>query len=440
MEPLWIGIAGIFFLFVLFFAGVYIAVALGVVGFLGITAIIGVSPAMTLLATTIFHYGTMYSFIVVPLFVAMGLFSNESGVSSSMYDTLSKWVGQIRGGLGIATVGACTIFGTLTGSSIVTSIVFAKVSVPEMKRYGYDAKTAYGLVSAAGAIGMMIPPSMMAVIYGVLTEQSIGMLLMAGIGPGLVLAFCLIVGFVILLFLRPSLGPTTGVISTTWRERFVGLLKMWPACLTALVIIGGIYSGLLTVDEASGIGAFLLLLLYLITKGFSRQSWQVVAASLRESVSLCAMLIIIVTNAYMFGRFLVLSGLAATLSNFIIDMNLSGMQFIIIASFLYLLLGCILDPISIVAMTVPLFTPIVKTMGIDPIWFAMILILATQIGLITPPVGMSVYAVKAVAGPDYSLGDIFRGCMPFLYMMIVALAIVIAFPIISTWIPYYVWK
>jgi tripartite ATP-independent transporter DctM subunit len=408
---------------------------LGLVALLGITLIIGFSSAMSMLVMTMFHYGTMYAFIITPLFVAMGLFSGEAGVSRGIYDTLSKWLGGLKGGLGLATVGGCTIFGTLTGASIVTALVFAKVSVPEMRRHGYDAKTAYGLVSSAGAIGMMIPPSLLAVIYALITEESIGRLLMGGIGPGIVLAICLGAGFIGLLYLRPHLGPSTQAASVTWKERFISLPRLWPAIIVAVVVIGGIYTGIFTVTEAAGIGTFILFILYLITRGFSRQSWKALGGCLRETIAISGMVLLLLTSAFLFGRFLVLSGLGPMVIDFITDMNLSAVQLVIAATVMYIALGTLMDGISILAITIPLLHPMVLAKGIDPIWFAMSMILATQIGLITPPVGLSIYAVKGVADPDISIEDIFRGVLPFFFMMIAAQAIVIAFPIISTWIP-----
>lgn len=436
IDPLWIGIVGSVILLVLLFGGVYVGVALGLVGTLGIIAIIGFSPAMSLLATTWFHYGTNYVFIVIPLFVAMGLFSAQADISRNSYDTLSKWLGQIRGGLGLATVGACTIFGALTGSSIVTAIVFAKISVPEMRRLGYNARISYGLVSAAGAIGMLIPPSVLAVIYAIITGQSVGALLLGGIGAGLVLAFCLGSGFVILLTLRPSLGPTASTVRITWKERFVSLPQLWPAFVVATIIIGGIYGGIFTVTEAAGVGSFATLILLLAIKGFSRESVKNIFEVLRDTISLSGMVLLILMTAQIYSRFLVLSGVGPSLANFIISLNLQPIWFVIGVSILFLFLGALIDAVSILAITIPLFYPVVVAMNIDVIWFAIVMILSTQIGTITPPVGLVIYAVKGVAEPDISLEDILRGVTPFFVMMLVALAIVIAFPVITTWIPY----
>jgi tripartite ATP-independent transporter DctM subunit len=438
IEPFWIGIAGIVMLVFLISSGVYIAVALGLVGVIGIIAIIDFSPAMSLLASTWFHYGTTYFFIIIPLFIAMGFFSAQAGVSRDLYDALSKWIGQIRGGLGLATIGAQTIFGALTGSSMVTAIVFAKVSVPEMRRLGYDPKLAYGLVSAGGALGMMIPPSVMAVIYALITEQSIAQLLLAGIGPGIVLAFCLGMGLVLLLTLRPSLGPPKEKKGATWRERFVALPKMWPALLVALILIGGMYTGIFTETEAAGIGTFVLVVLFLVVRRFSRESWQALGVILRDTVSLTGMVLLIMTSGQVFARMLVLSGLGTMFTDYIISLNLPPMGFVLSVVALYFFLGCLIDSPSIVVVTVPLLYPVAEAYRLDQIWFAMVLILSTQIGNITPPVGLNIFAVKGVAEPDISLEDIFRGVLPFFFMMCAALAVVIAFPSVSTWIPYHI--
>jgi len=440
IDPLWVGIGGVCLLLILLFGGVYVAVALALSGILGIIVIIGFQPAMTLLVTTFFSYGINYAFIVIPLFVAMGLFSAETGISKDSYDTLAKWLGPMRGGLGVATVGACTIFGTLTGSSIVTSMVFAKVSAPEMIRHGYNKRMTYGLVASAGSIGMMIPPSILVVFYALITEESVGRLLMGGIGAGLVLASCLSGAFILLLTLRPSFGPPTKKISATWKERFVSLPKLWPALVVATIVIGGIYAGIFTVVEAAGVGTFVLFLLFIISKGFSRRTWAPLSATLREALSITAMVLLILVSAQVFSRLLVLSGLGGIMTDFLISADLTAIQFVVAVTALYILLGCLIDAFSILAITIPVLLSVVESTGIDPIWFATLAILATQIGTVTPPVGLTVYAVKGVAPSDVSLGDIFRGVTPFFVAMVIAQAILIRFPILITWIPYHIWQ
>ncbi len=437
MDHLGLGIAALFFFLLLLAGGVYIGVALGLVGLVGTAVLIGFQPALNMLATTAFNFGLTYALIVVPLFVAMGLFASEAAVTQDIYLALSKWLHGIRGGLGLATIGGCTLFGMLTGSSLVTSVVFAKVSVPEMRRYGYDAKMSYGLVCAAGIIGMLIPPNLFAVIYAFMTEQSVTKLLLAGIGPGLLTALCLGGGLIALISLRPSLRPSVQLPAVTWKDRIAAIPKLWSALVVGIIVIGGIYTGVFTVTEAAGIGTFVLFVLFLLIKKVSRQSFQVLGAALRETVSLTAMIFILVIGAMVFTRFLILSGLAAKMTNIIIGMKMSGIAFTIAANVLYLVLGMFFDPVSIIVMTVPVLHPIAAALGLDPIWFGTVLIITANVGGLTPPFALTVYAVKAVAGPELTLEDVFRGSFPFLMVMLVVIAICIWLPSLSTWIPYH---
>ncbi len=437
MDPLTIGILGVVLSLVLLILGVQVALALGVAGTLGIMLIIGVDATANLLATTLLQYGTMYSMIVVPLFIAMGLFASETGISRDSYDVLTLWLGRIRGSLGLATVGACTAFGALTGSSIATSVVFAKVSAPEMVRHGYDRHLSYSLVAASGIIGMLIPPSILAIIYGIISEESIGRLLLGGIGPGLILALCLGGGLVLLLWLRPSLRPDVQDKGVTWREKIAPIPKLWPIFMVALIVIGGIYSGLATVTEAAGLGSFVLFILYLIFRGFSRRSLTVLGSALRESLAVTGMIFLIFCFAQIFTRLLVLSGIAEILGDYVISLALSQREFILAAAILYIVLGMFIDTISILMVTVPIFLPVVTNLGIDPTWFAMVLIMAVEIGLITPPMGINIYAVKGVAGSEVELMKLFRAALPWFLCTIMALLLLILFPDISIWIPHH---
>jgi len=436
MEPLWVGIGGIGLFIVLLLLGFHVAIALALPGIVGLFIMLGTEATVRLFATTPLEYGLNFILVVVPLFIAMGYFAAETGMSRDMYDAAGTWLGRIKGGLGLATIGACTGFGTLTGSSIATAVVFARVSSPEMIRHGYDKKLAYGLVSASGAIGMMIPPSVMAIIYAVVTEESIGKLLIGGIGPGIVLALCLGGGLILLLTLRPKLGPPATGITVTWKERFRSLPKIWPVLVVGLVVIGGIYSGIFTVTEAAAVGNFILFALFLILSRLSRKSLSQVGAVLRETISVTAMVLLLFCFAQIFTRMLVFSGITEIMTSTIIGLALGKIQLVIVAGLLYILLGCFLDSISIIMITVPIFLPIITTLGINPIWFAMVLILATQIGLITPPLGINIFAVKGVAGSEIELTDLFKGAFPFFIFSMVALFIVIFVPQLSTWLPY----
>ncbi|MEE9203355.1 MAG: TRAP transporter large permease, partial [Dehalococcoidia bacterium] len=405
--------------------------ALGVVGVLGMLVVIGLEAGVSLLATTSFHFATNPEFIVMPLFILMGLLAMKGGISEATYDALSKWIGKLRGGLGIATVGACTAFGTVSGSALVTASVFARVSCPEMRRHGYSKGLAYGIVSSAGAIGMLIPPSLLAVVYGLLTLESIGDLLIAGIAPGMLLAVVFTGGILAIAYLNPSAAPPVA-FDITWGQRLASLKDFWPIGVAGLVVIGGIYSGFVTPTEAGAFGALAILLMAVFWGGMR---WPQLRTALNETVSITAMIFLILIAAKVFSRFMMLSGVAPKLVNTILDLGLSPLGLVIAMAILYLILGAFLDSISMLSITIPVIYPAVQAMGIDPMWFAMVVILAIHVGLITPPVGLNVYAVKAVAEPDVSLEDVFRGTTPFFFMMLLALAIIIAFPVLSTWLP-----
>jgi tripartite ATP-independent transporter DctM subunit len=431
VDPFLIGIIGILALFLFLAAGVHIGVALGVVGVLGTMATIGLTGSVSLLATTSFHFAINPEFVVMPLFILMGLLAMMGGISEATYSALGKWVGTIRGGLGIATVGACTAFGTVSGSALVTASVFARVSCPEMRRHGYSKGLAYGIVSSAGAIGMLIPPSLLAVVYGLLTLESIGDLLIAGIAPGMLLAFVFTGGILVIAYFNPTAAPAAPY-KITWRDRLVSLKDFWPIMLSGAVVIGGIYGGVFTPTEAGAFGALTILLIAVFWGGMH---WPQLRTALNETVSITAMIFLILIAAKVFSRFMILSGVAPRMVNAILDIGLTPIGLVIALAILYIILGAFLDSISMLSITIPVFYPAVQAMGIDPMWFAMVVILAIHVGLITPPVGLNVYAVKGVAEPDVTLEDIFRGTMPFFIMMLLALAIIIAFPILSTWLP-----
>jgi C4-dicarboxylate transporter DctM subunit len=305
-----------------------------------------------------------------------------------------------------------------------------------MIRHGYNKNLSYALCAASGALGMMIPPSILAVIYGVLVEESIGKVLIAGIGPGLTLAVCLSLGVILLLYARPSLGPPAGGIKSSWGEKFISIPKLWPIFIIIIIVIGGIYTGVFTVTEAAGIANFVLFVIYLSINRVSRKSLNTMAVIFKESISLTAMIFSIFCLAQIFSRFMVLSGISDAFTKLVIRSNLSPLVFVVVTGVLYLILGCLIDSISIIMLTVPLLLPIVKTLNVDLIWFGVIMILNTQIGLITPPVGINIYVVKGVAGPDINLVSLFRAALPLFIFEVAALAICLIIPPITTWLPY----
>lgn len=432
MEPVWVGISGLIILLVLIVAGVHISLALVLVGTVGVILIVGLDQAFALLVSTFFHRVFRAEFIIIPLFVLVGLVAALGGLSRDTYEALSLWFNRLRGGLGIATIAGCTAFGTVSGSSLVTATVFAKVSAPDMRRMGYDKRLTYGLVSAAGAIGMLIPPSVLIIIYSILTEESPGKLLIGGITPGILLFIVFSLGIWIIGYIKPSAVGWTGTAKkVTWRQRIISLRLLWPMVLVASILIMGIFFGVFSVHEAAAFAVAVVCLVVLVT----RRSLKGIGQALGETAAITAMVFFIFIGATMFARFLMLSGLGPIVLNYIIGLDLSPLGIVIVMCVLYLILGCFLDSISTLAVTIPIIYPVILTMGIDPIWYGMSVILAIEVGLITPPVGLNVYAVKGVAEADVSLEDIFIGAFPFFFMMLVALAIVIAFPALSTTLP-----
>ena len=432
MEPLWLGILSIVVLLVLLAAGVRIAVALGLLGFIGMLILTGPASALSVLVNTLFYKVYNIIFLVIPMFVLIGMLASAGGISRDTYYAFSLWLNWVRGGLGIATVAGCTAFGTVCGSSLVTASVFAKVAVPEMRRYGYDKRLSYGLVSAAGNIGMLIPPSVLIIFYAIMTEESPGALLIAGLTPGILLLILFSLGLCVIGGIRPALVGGAAVLEkVTWRQRIVSVRLLWPLALVALILIVGVFTGYFSLTEAGAGGVAVVFLFTLITQ----RSFKNIIPALAEAAPIVAMIFFIFISATVFGKFLTLAGVASTVVNWVSGLGLSPTGMTIVMSVVYIVAGCLLDGISMIAISVPLIYPAVQLMGIDPIWYGMSVILAIHIGTITPPVGLNVYAVKGVADADVSLEDIFIGVIPWFLLSLVALAIIIAFPILSTTLP-----
>ncbi len=430
MSSMTIGIIGMVMLIAMIIYGVHICVALGSVGLCGIMAIMGPTKAISMFQTISFSSAATFDFAVIPMFVMMGMLATSVGISSSCYDTLAKWIGKVKGGLGIATIWSCAAFGTLNGSALVTASVFAKASVPSMREHGYDANLAYGMVSASGNIGQFIPPSVLIVLYGALSGDSIGRLLMAGISPGILLATTFSLIIVGISILRPDLVPTVNT-SYTWKERIISLKNLIPIAIVALVIIGGIFGGFFSSSETGAIGC----VVFLIYAAICRVPFKQIVEAFVETVRTSGMMFIILICATVFARFIVISGIAPAMGKLGYGLNLGSSVFLIAVVIVYLFLGCFLDATSCMSICLPLFYPVATALGIDTIHFAMVSLLAMHCGGITPPVGMCVYCVKAVAPDDVEIMGIFKGAAPFLIGMICLIGVFIAFPTLSTILP-----
>jgi tripartite ATP-independent transporter DctM subunit len=360
----------------------------------------------------------------------MGMLATGVGVSTACYDTLALWLGKLKGGLGVATIWSCAAFGTLNGSALVTASVFSKIAAPEMIRYGYNRNLTYGMIAAAGNIGQFIPPSVLIVIYGALSGDSIGKLLMAGIAPGIGLGITFSIIFVMIAVFRPDLIPQIET-HATWRDRFISLKNFIPVVMVALIIIGGIFFGVFSSAEAGAIGCVVFLIYGIINKIPLKR----ILDSILETVQNAGMLFLILACSAIFAKFMTVSGLANSITSFVIDAQMGSVGFLFGVLVVLIILGCFIDAYSSIALTLPLFYPVAIALGIDPIHFAMVVLLGLHCGGITPPVGLCVFCVKSVAPSDVDVMGIFKGALPFLFGMIVLIVLFILFPSLSTFIP-----
>jgi len=431
MDPFIIGIVGVIVLVILLALGVHVAVSLGIVGLAGMMFLIGPDASIYTSATLTFERVSNYALVIVPLYVLMGILAQEGGLSSGAYECLRLWTNRLNGGLGVATVGACTMFGTMCGSSLVTAAVFAQLSAPEMRRMGYEKRFAYGICSSGGVIGMLIPPSVLIVIYGILTHDSIGRLLIGGISPGIMLFIIFCLGIMLMVYFRPTLASKIEY-KPTWRERLASLKLIWGVVLTVVIIFGGIFSGVFSPSEAGAVACIVLLIIYLSS---TRDRAKGMKVAIYGTAATSAMIFLILIGAGIFSRFLVLSTVAPRLLEAVTHLNLSSVGFLAVVALGYIAMGCFFDSISMLSITIPILHPAAMALGIDPIHFAMVTIVAIEIGLITPPVGLNIYAVKGVAEHDVSLEDLFIGILPFVLMMAFCLVLFIIFPFFSTFLP-----
>ncbi len=423
------GLAGIVILLVLLLIRIPVAFAMFVVGFFGIAVLNGLYSATSLLASEAFTLASSPELVVVPLFILMGNVASATGMSRRLYDAAYAVIGSVRGGLASATVLGCGGFAALSGSSVASALTMGKVALGEMDRFNYDPRLSTGVVAAGGTLGILIPPSTGFVIYAILTEQSIGRLFLAGVFPGLMLLALFILAVTVLCWLRPAYGPAGP--STTLTQKLHAIAGAGPIVAVILLTIGGIYGGFFSPVEAAAVGAGAVILIGAIARSLSLTDlW----ASAKDSVVTTATVMLILIAAHMINPFLALSGIPTVVGQFITALDLSVTGVLLLILVVYLVLGCFLEGFAMLVLTLPIFFPIVLELGIDPIWFGVLVVLSLEMGLISPPVGLNVFIVKSVA-PQVPLGDIFRGVAPFWAMMFLALLILIAFPQISLFLP-----
>jgi tripartite ATP-independent transporter DctM subunit len=427
MDPISVGILSLVALTLFLMSGVRIAFATALCGFLGLWLLRGYEPAAALSAQTILGHVTNYNLLVLPLFIMMGFFAYYANITRDIYWAARQWLGHLPGGLAIATVAGSAGFAAACGASTASAAVMGRVALPELKKYGYDDKIATGCVAAGGTLAIMIPPSVLMVIYGFIAEESIGALLLAGILPGLLQAGTYIILLLIRFKIDPSLGPP--IRGITWRDRLVSLKGVWGMIAIILLVMGSMYTGLATPTEAAGVGALGALLLAL-----PRMRLPEFKASMIETVRTTALIFAIVAGVLIFVHFLGFTGTPAAIAKGIVGLDVPPIVVLIGILALYLILGMFIDGIGMVLLTVPIILPTIKELGIDPIVFGILVVRMVEIGLMTPPVGLNVYVLKGVA-KGVSMGDIFRGCGWFVAVDIVNVAILLAFPEIILIVP-----
>jgi tripartite ATP-independent transporter DctM subunit len=429
MSPFEVGLVGIGVLFLLLASRIPVGFAMGLVGFLGFAYLTTVNASLSIMGIVPYSTTAAYDMSVLPLFLLMGQFALHGKLTGNLYSAGHKWFGHLPGGLAMATIGASAGFAAISGSTVASSATMAEVALPEMKKYKYASSLAAGCVAAGGGLGILIPPSGILIIYGILAEESIGKLFAAGIIPGLILAALHILTIYIVVKVNPRLAPA--MPKATWKEKITALKGTWLVLLLFAVVMGGIWTGIFTVTEAAAIGAIGALFLALANGGIT---WRNLGPCLKQTAQTTAMIFAIIIGAMLFGYFLSVTRLPTELANWIAALGLSRYLILIIIIFAFLLLGCVMDSLAMVLLTMPIFLPVITALGFDIIWFGIMVILVVEMGVITPPVGMNVYVIAGVA-KDIPLEVIFRGIFPFLGSIIVCTAILIAFPQIALFLP-----
>jgi len=430
MTPIQIAMLSIPVLLVLLALGAPIYLGLGVIGIAGIMIVTSPEAGLNVLTNKVFWSVAKYPYIVVPLFIFIGYAAQHAGISSNAFDMAKKWVSRLPGGLAIASTIACGVFGACCGSSVATAAAMGSVAIPEMRNAGYDKKLACGSVAAGGLIAMLIPPSIPLVIYGVLTDTSIGGLLVGGIIPGIITIVVFSVGIMILIRRNPKLAPP--VMGYSWKARLGSIRDGWRVALLFIIIIGGIYAGVATPSETAALGAGAVLVMVLVRR---QGALKAIKGAFSDTTRTTVMIFAIIVCCTFFGRFLTVAGVPRAFAEWAIGMDVSPIVLVILCLSIFLPLGMFLDPVSCMLLTLPIMHPVlVNQLGFDSVWLGILVTKLIEIGLLTPPVGLNVYVISGVV-PDVPLHDIFRGVGWFLVFEVVTTGILIAFPILTTLLP-----
>ena len=424
-----VALLGFVLMFVLMALRVPIGIAMGLSGLLGFAALSGAGPALKLLGQVPLSVLSDYNLSIIPMFVLMGAFSASAGMSRELFAAGIAWLGHRRGGLALATITACGGFAAINGSSVATAATMTQVALPEMRKAGYDPGLSAGLIAAGGTLGIMIPPSVIFVLYGIMTETDITQLFFAGVVPGIMAMIFYSMVIVFMGWWRPTTMPRGPLYG--WRERLLSLKNLWATVLLFLVVLGGMYLGIFTATEAAGVGAVGALVI-----GLARGQLQMrtIKQTLIGSLRISASIMTIVLGAYLFGYFLTITQFTQKAIEFLVHLPVGAYGVLALVMVGYLILGAVMDELAMILLTVPIVFPAMMQLGFDPVWFGVIIVMAVTFGMICPPVGMNVFVINSIA-TDIPLTRIYRGTFPFIAVDLVRLVLLCAFPALSLWLP-----
>ena len=429
MTPDAIALIGFVSLFVLILLRVPVGMAMGLIGVTGYASIVGLNPALKMVGLTSMRTVTDYTFGVIPMFMLMGAIVSQSGMSAELFRAANAFIGHWRGGLGLATIAACAGFAAISGSSVATAATFATVAYPEMRRHHYPKSFSTGVIAAGGTLGAIFPPSTVLAVYGLITQQDIGKLFVAGILPGVLAVAMYMATISLIAWIRPDFLPAGE--RSSWRERGRALTQVWASLVLFVFVIGGLYGGLFTPTEAGGVGACGALIISVARGKLGLRG--LLEALLRATRTASAVFTVLI-GALLFGYFLTVTGAPQKVTLFLTSLGLSPTGVLLLIMVMYLILGCLMDAMAMIILTVPIVFPAVTALGFDPIWFGIIIVMTVELGLIHPPVGMNVFVIKT-AVEDVSFATIFKGVAPFIVTDLVRLGILIAVPAIALWLP-----
>lgn len=429
LDSMMFGLVCILIMVVMILFGVNIGMAMFAVGFFGMTQVTSWKAALSMFKMVPFTQSSNYALVVIPLFVLMGQAAYKSGMSNGLFDASQKCLSRMPGSLSLATIAAAAVFSSICGSTVATSATMSTIAMPEMRKYGYSDGLATGCIVAGGTLGVLIPPSTVFILYGIVAEQSIGRLFAAGVVPGVILAFFYMLTVVIICKVRPESAPPSRGFS--WKERLVSLKGLGPALILFVVVIGGMFSGTFTANEASAVGAVLGIAFMGVNRKLTRKN---LSDCLLETIKTTAMIFQVLLAAYVLNYFLSASMLPTNLAKYIVSLDLNRYLVVAMIMVIFLILGCLMDSLPLVLLTVPIFLPIITQLGFDPIWYGVLMVLASDQGVMTPPVGLNVFVVAGMV-KDVPMSTIFKGTIPFVAAIFICIIIVIAFPELSLWLP-----